>query len=269
VDTGPVMAGVATYEIGGQTYDRLVVEDARTKEVAVEAAQKAVDQSATGITLAQKTIDQANDGISLTQKNIDYLQQQINNSTMTAPFDGIIAKLYYKQGDVIPSPLAAPQVIIYLVDTGTFEVDVNIDELNAPGVQVGQTAAISLDALPGTVLQGKVSVISVIPSIQPTGSNGYVAKVNFNVPQGIRVKSGMNASVDIITQQLKNVLLLPNDAVKRDSQGKPYVQMIQNQNISNQPVVIGFVSGTQTQITSGLKEGDKVVTGVTWSLQGQ
>ena len=268
-DTGAVMAGVTTYKIGTQEYDRLVVQDARTKELAVEAAQKAVDQTAIGIVVAQKTIDQVNDSIALAQKSIDYLQQQISNATITAPFDGVIAKLYYKQGDIIPSPLAAPQVIIYLVDNGTLEVDVNIDELDAPGVQTGQLAVINIDALPGTNLQGKVSEISVISNAQAaaSGTNAYLAKITFSVLPVSAVKNGMNASVHITSQQLNNVLLLPNDAVKRDKQGKTYVQVMQNQNITNQPVVIGARSGTVTQIVSGLKEGDQAVIGVAWYLQ--
>jgi HlyD family secretion protein len=262
-------ANALTYDIYGQTYDRLVLQDIRMKALAIEAAQKVVDQSASGIALVQKTIDQANDGIALAQKNLDYIQKQINDATINAPFDGTVATLYYKQGDIIPSPVAAPQIVIYMVDTGNLEVAVNINELDSPAVQVGQNAIISLDAFPGTTLQGKVSAISVIPNAQAAaaGTTVYVAKVAFSVPQGLAVKTGMNASVNIISQVRKNVLLLPGEAIKQDRQGKTYVQVMNNQNITNQPVVTGAREGTNTEIVSGLKEGDKVVTGVAWSLQ--
>lgn len=257
-----------TYNIY-ETYDRLVVADARMKELAVEAAQKVVDQTASGITLAQNNIDQANDGIILAQKNSDDIQKQIDDSTITAPFDGTAAAVYYDQGDIIPSPAYTPQIVIYLVDTGTLEVDANIDELDVPAVQTGQTANISIDALPGAALQGTVSSISVIPNAQTAaaGAIAYVVKVAFSVPEGLAVKAGMNASVNIITQEHKNVLLLPGDAIKQDNQGKTYVQVMNNQNITNQPVVIGIRDSTHTEIVSGLKEGDKVLTGITWSLQ--
>ncbi len=252
-----------------QQYDLLTVEDIRMKQLAVEAAQKVVDQSASGITLVQKTIDQANDGIALAQKNLDYIQKQINDSTITAPFDGTVATLYYKQGDIIPSPVAAPQIIIYLIDTGHLEVAVNVDELDSPSVQVGQNASIRIDALPGTTLPGTVTSISAGPNAQAAalGTTVYVAKVAFNVPQGLAVKTGMNANVDIISQVRKNVLLLPGAAIKQDGQGKTYVQIMNNQTITNQPVVTGARAGTNIEIVSGLKEGDKVVTGVAWSLQ--
>ena len=112
--------------IGGQQYDRLMVEDARMKELAVEAAQKAVDQAKNGITVAQKTLDQSDDAITLAQKNVDYAQKQINDATLITPFDGIVAALYNHQGDVIPSPAAAPQIVMYLIDPNSLEVQLNV-----------------------------------------------------------------------------------------------------------------------------------------------
>ncbi len=259
------------YSLGGQTYDRLVVEDIRVKTLAVEAAQKAVEQAGNGIIMAQKTIDQANDGIALAQKNIDYIQKQINDSTITAPFAGTIATLYYKQGDIIPSPAVTPQTIIYLVDTDHLEVSANIDELDSPAIQVDQDAIININALTGTTLEGKVSAIATMPNAQAaaSGTTVYVVKVAFDVPQGLAVKTGMNASVNIVSLVRKNVLLLPNDTIKQDNQGNSYVQIMKNQNITKQPVVIGARQGSQTEIISGLNEGDKVVSGIAWSLQGK
>ncbi len=252
-----------------QQYDLLTVEDIRMKQLAVEAAQKSVDQAASGITLVQKTIDQANDGIIQAQKNIDYIQKQINDSTIIAPFEGTVATLFYKQGDIIPSPVAAPQIIIYLIDTGHLEVAVNVDELDSPSVQVGQNTSIRIDALPGTTLPGTVTSVAAIPNAQAAalGTTVYVAKIAFSVPQGLAVKTGMNANIDIISQVRKNVLMLPGAAVKRDSQGKTYVQVMNNQTITNQPVVTGARAGTNVEIISGLREGDKVISGIAWSLQ--
>jgi HlyD family secretion protein len=257
-----------TYDVFGQTYDRLTLEDTHMKELAVEAAQKAVDQANGGIAMAQKNLDQSQDGITLAQTNVNYLQKQIDDCTMTAPFDGVVATLYYKQGDIIPLPEVAPQIVVYLVDTTNLEADVNVDEMDIPSVQAGQNAIIRLDALPGSQMQGKVGSISTIPNPQAAaaGATVYVAKVNFSVPQGLVVKAGMNTNVDIITMEEKNVLLLPDQAIKQDSQGKAYVQVMNNQQTVNQQVVIGACDGVRTEIISGLKEGDKVVTGLTWSL---
>jgi RND family efflux transporter MFP subunit len=220
--------------------------------------------------MAQKVVDQANDGIVLAQKSLDYIQKQINDSIITAPFDGIVATLFYKQGDIIPSALAAPQYVLYMVDAVNLEVDASIDEMDVPAVQVGQTANISLDALQGVALQGTVSSISVIPNAQAAaaGSTVYIVKVALKVPDNLTVRIGMNAAVNVFTQTHKNVLLLPAEAIKQDVAGNTYVQVMNNQTITNQPVVVGASQGTSTEIVSGIKEGDKVVTGTTWSLHG-
>jgi len=198
-------------------------------------------------------------------------KKQINDSTLTAPFAGTIAALYYKQGDIIPSPAVTPQIIIYLVDTDHLEVSATIDELDSPSLQVGQNATLRIDALPGSTLDGVISAIATTPNTQAaaTGMTAYTVKVAFDVPQNLTVKPGMNADVDIVSQLRKNVLLLPNQTIKQDSQGNSYVQVVKNQTITNQPVVVGAQEGTNTEIISGIQEGDKVVNGIAWSLQGK
>ena len=254
----PEYAGVLTYNIFGETYDRLTVEDVHLKELAVESAQQTVDQS-------QHNIDQA-------QKNIDYIQKQLNDATITAPFDGIVARLNYKQGDIIPPPTISPQVLIYLVDNNNLEADINIDEMDVPRVKAGQNASISIDAFPGTSLEGKVTSVATIPNAQAAaaGATVYVAKVSFLVPQGMAIKAGMSANASIMTSEANNVLIVPNQAIKTDSQGNNYVEMINGGNIVKQTVVKGMSDSSNTEIVSGLQQGDQVVAPVTtgkWSIQ--
>ncbi len=254
----PTYAGVLTYNIFDQTYDRLTVEDVHLKELAVQSAQQTVDQ-------AQHNIDQA-------QKNIDYVQKQLNDATITAPFDGIVAVLNYKQGDIIPSPTVSPQVIIYLVDNSNLEADINVDEMDVPSVQIGQRAIINVDAFPGTTLEGKVFSVSTVPNAQAaaTGATVYTAKISFTVPQGMAIKAGMNSNAAIVTSQRNNVLLVPNQAIKTDGQGKNYVEMMNSEKMVDQTIVKGLSDSSKTEIVSGLKEGDKVMAPVTvgkWSIQ--
>jgi multidrug efflux pump subunit AcrA (membrane-fusion protein) len=121
--------------------------------------------------------------------------------------------------------------------------------------------------LPGIPLKGQVSSISTIPDAKAVGTTSYIVKITFNVPQGLEVKPGMNAGVKILSSERKNVLLVSSEAVKRDKQGNAYVQVVNNQQIKDQPVVIGARDAVNTEIVSGLKEGDQVVTGLSWSLQ--
>jgi HlyD family secretion protein len=264
--------GALTYNIMGQTYDRLTVEDAHMKELAVEAAQKTVDQTQNGIDLAQQSLDKSKDGVALAQQSIDYIQKQINDSTIMAPFDGMVATLYHKQGDTIPSPVAAPQPVVYLVDSTNLEADIYIDETDISSIQAGRKALVSVDGFPGTTLEGKIFWISSLPSPQAAliGATAYTAKVSFTAPQGLAIKAGMNASADIITGERKNVLLLPNEVIKTDNQGKNYVETLNGDKMATQPVVIGMSDKFQTEVVSGLNEGDKVIAPVAagrWSSQ--
>jgi RND family efflux transporter MFP subunit len=206
------------------------------------------------------------------QLALDNANTNLENATITAPFDGVVANLYAKQGDIIPTPLASPQIIMYLVDTTSMEVDINIDEMDVPSVEAGQRAIINIDALPGTTLNGAVTSVGTAPDARAAaaGATIYVTKVNFAIPQGLAIKVGMNARVDIVTNEHKNVLLLPNDAIKKDEQGKSYVEIMSNRQVITKPVVIGLSNSTQTEIVSGLNEGDSVISGISagrWSLQ--
>jgi HlyD family secretion protein len=233
--------------LAGQKYDRLLVEDARLKKLQVDSAQKTVDQF-------QHTIEQA-------QKNLDYVQKQLNDAVITAPFDGIAAKVNYKQGDYIPAPTVSPQIIIYLVDSRNLEVDINIDEMDISRVAPGQKALINLDAVLGNILEGTVNSISTVPAASPSavGSATYLVKVNFSNSASQTLKAGMNAGVDIITGERHGVLLLPDNAIKQDTQGQSYVEVLSNNKIVSKPVNLGLVNKDHSEIISGLTEGETVL----------
>jgi RND family efflux transporter MFP subunit len=247
-------AGTVTYDIFGDKYDRLTADDMKSKQLAMDAAQK--------------SIDQAKDSIVQAQKNLELVQKQINDSTISAPFDGTVATVYVKEGDIIPAPTVSPQVIIYLVDTSSMQISVSLDQMDVPAVQKNQRAMISVDPVPGLKIEGKVTSLSIGPvSMGGTGGGAiYEAKVDFVVPPGTAIKPGMSASVDLLTSEHRNV---PTRTIKQDSQRKSYVEIMADQKISQIPVAIGFSDGSQTEIISGLQEGDVLVTDKAdgkWSL---
>jgi HlyD family secretion protein len=246
--------GAVTYDIMGDKYDRLTVDDMKAKQQAVETAQRSVDQAASGIVQAQK--------------NLDLTQKQINDSTIYAPFDGIVATVYPREGDIIPSPTVSQQVIIYFVNTASMQVSVSLDEMDVAGVQKNQRAIISVDALPGSKMDGKVTSVSVGPVSMngPAGGAVYEVKVDFMVPPGMTVKPGMAANVDIVTAEKKNVLVLPLKAIKSDGQGKSYIMSLSNQMTS---VTLGASDGQLFEVVSGVKDGDTVLTDKTdnkWTI---
>ncbi|MBN1189399.1 MAG: HlyD family efflux transporter periplasmic adaptor subunit [Dehalococcoidales bacterium] len=203
-------ANSLSYDALGQTYDRLTVEDARLKQLAVEAAQKSLDQCESSIelakknvekaqdslVLAQQTCDMSGDGIDLAQKNLEVLQVQIDRAVIIAPFDGVIAAVNHQEGDFISAPAQMQSPVIYLVDLTTLELDISINELDIPAVEIGQKARISIDAYPELVLDGHVSNISLLPSTQG-GIVDYTLTITFPAPADINIMIGMHASASI------------------------------------------------------------------------
>jgi len=86
----------------------------------------------------------------------------------------------------------------------------------------------------------------------------YNVKIGFDVPQGSGLKVGMSATADITTNERGGVLLVPDRAIKQDSQGNSIVWVMVDEQIEARPVVIGISDGFQTEIIDGLDEGEIV-----------
>jgi HlyD family secretion protein len=238
----------------GQKYDRLAVEDARIKQLQVTSAQQGVQQAEQNIEQAKLSVDQAAKAVALAQK-------QLKDATITAPIDGIVATLDIKEGDIIATAGSGLGTPIYMVDPNSLELNIEVDEIDVAQTKLAQKAVINLDAIPDTKYEGTVSAISTLPisKVQNSGVVVYEVKVIFagQIPES--VKSGMSATVDIVTQEKKDVVLVPSKSIKRDSKGQTTVSIIVNQKVEERQVVIGLSDGTQTEVISGLNVGDIVV----------
>ncbi len=137
-------------------------------------------------------------------------------------------------------------------------VAVQVIEVDINSVNVGQPAAITFDAIPNKTYNGKVFKTDMAGTV---GQNS----VNFTVTVQVTdadalVKPGMTANVTIITNQVKNALLVPSTAIFTDNSGKQFVYLVRNGVVTEVPVTIGAASDTTTQITDGtLQEGDTIV----------
>jgi multidrug efflux pump subunit AcrA (membrane-fusion protein) len=87
----------------------------------------------------------------------------------------------------------------------------------------------------------------------------YEVTIGFNGTPPVQVKSGMSATVDIITAEKKGVVLVPNKSIKQNNQGQKTVDVLVDQKIQERPVVLGMTDGTQTEVVSGINVGDIVI----------
>ncbi len=221
-----------------------LAEDIAIKELQVEAAKASVEQAQESVALARESLDQA-------QKNLD-------EATITAPFDGIVANVSAEEGDIIPSPTMSTQPVIYLIDPTSLELVVEIDEIDVPEVKSGQEVIIELDALPETEFEGVVTIVYPLAT-EVGGVVLYDVKIELDVPEDSGIKAGMSASVDIILANRSNVLLVPDRAIQEDDEGRTIVNVMVNEQIEARPVVTGISDGFDTEIISGLREGESVI----------
>jgi len=223
-------------------------------EMALSQAQKNLDTINEEIALKEIQTKYARESVTLAQKSINEAQRQLSEAAVAAPFDGVVAEVRAEEGDTI-SPT---NTIVHIIDQSNMELTVELDEIDIPGVRPGQEAVITLDALPGKKFNGKVTTIFPLPNVVG-GVVLYNVKINFDVPGDTGIKVGMSASADIITNQRSNVLLVPSRAITLDSQGKPVVKVTVGQQITERPVVAGITDEINTEIVSGLAEGETVV----------
>jgi multidrug efflux pump subunit AcrA (membrane-fusion protein) len=198
--------------------------------------------------------------VAAARKALEQAQKELDEATITAPFDGVVGAIYVEEGDVIPPPTMAPTVVIYFITPTSLELKVEVDEIDIPDVETGQRAIIEVDAFPDEPLEGTVKLISPVPIIE-AGLVLYEVEIVLVVPPDSKVRVGMSATADIIVQQRENTLLVPERAVGQDSQGNPVVWVKLDGQVEERAVVTGISDGLQTEILEGVSEDEIVVVG--------
>jgi len=207
---------------------------------------------------AQLQMEKTQVALDNTKNELNKVQNQLEKAVIVAPFDGVIATVKVEEGDVLSSVNYATTTIIELIDPSRMELKTKVDEVDIPSVKLGQKAIIKLDALPDLKLEGRVTAISLLPS-EEAGVVLYEVKIGVDVPESSGLRGGMTVTADIVTDERSNALLVPNRAIRQDSSGNPVVKIMVGDQTQERAVVTGISDGLQTEIISGLNEGDRVV----------
>lgn len=226
-------------------------EERRIVKLQISAAESQVKAAEAQVQAAELAVDVA-------RQAVEEAKSELEIETITAPFYGIVTAVYVEEGNFIPAPGMSQVTVVHLVDLTTMELGVDLDEIDIPGVALDQRAIITVDALPELQLEGRVARISPLPTVE-AGVVLYKVKIGFDVPQGSGLKIGMSAAADIITNERSGILLVPNRAIKQDSQGNPMVWVMVGEQIKQRSVVVGISDGIHTEIVDGLEEGEIVV----------
>ncbi|MDB4939896.1 MAG: hypothetical protein JWO40_321 [Candidatus Doudnabacteria bacterium] len=194
---------------------------------------------------AQSQIESAK--VQLANANTAY-----QNTLVTAPFDGIIAKLTIQKGDQASNATAAATVI-----TKQKIAQVTLNEVDVAKVKIGQKATLTFPAVDGLTITGDVGEVDSLGTVTQNVVN-FSMKILFDT-QDDRVKPGMSVSAAIITDVKQDVLTVPSAAVK-GSGDTAYVETLVNGGPEQHSVTVGISSDTDTEISGDIKEGDQVIT---------
>lgn len=187
---------------------------------------------------------------------------QQSSPVIYAPISGTISGLSLQIGSVLTAQTgssgnSASQRIANIKTTATPTVTVNLTEVDAPKIKIGNKATITMDALPDKTFTG------VIVSIDTTGT---VSSGVTTYPAVIKLDTGsddifpnMSAQANIITNVKDDVLLVPTGAITTQN-GQSSVRILVKNAVTTKQVETGLASSTQTEILSGVSEGDMVIT---------
>jgi HlyD family secretion protein len=231
----------------------------RAAEAAVSAAQAQrdiaqaqLDMLMAGATEAEIAIAQAS--VDQAQVTLDSAELALQRTTLTAPFDGVVARLEIDVGKFVSQQVPA----LTLVNDRLFSIEADVDEADIGWLKVGQDVEITLDAFPGQDLIGQVTAI--LPSA--TESVGVVAyRVTITIaPTDLQLRSGMTANTEIVRERRDDVLLVPNRAIWIDSDtGRPFVEKARGDDIVVAFIEQGLTNDEFSEVLDGLQEGEELL----------
>lgn len=208
--------------------------------------------------IQQKKVTQAQ-----TALTSSWMQYQQTSPVVYAPISGSVTGFSLEVGSVLTAQSnanggASSQKIASIKTDAPPSITLNITEIDAPKVKVGNTATVTLDAFPGKTYTGSVVSVDTVGAVS-SGVTTYPTVIKLdNTDSGIFTNMGAQANIIIETKD--NVLLVPNAAVQ-STNGETTVKVLRNGVVTSVPVEIGSTSDSQTEITAGLTTDDSVVIG--------
>lgn len=265
--------------------------------------------SRSALRVALANVESAKANLLRSESGLSQAEDYLSKTTILAPRDGTISVLNSKLGErVVATGSFAGTEIMRVADLERMEVRVNVNENDVINVKIGDKARVRVDAFQGRELVGVVREIANTARTSGSGSadevTNFEVRISVNEP-GVRLRPGMSATADIVTQTAADVVAVPSQCVvvrtKDDNRTTEEVQKqrtaeaaqsqnegaatavndaqrreqerLDRENLQRivflragakaelRKVTTGLMDNTHTQIISGLKEGDEVITG--------
>ncbi len=228
--------------------------------------------------LADTELQARQQALEIAQAELAQSEQNLSKTVITSPLDGMVTSLPVKVGEtVITGTNIAGSTLMDIADPSEVLADVQVDEADIANVKLGEDANIDAVSFPDRTLHGKVqfvasSVTDTSNSLTASASQGRTFEVKIAIGDkdiGL-LKPGMSARAEIFTQSTPGTLAVPVQAIlyENDPGSKSlepttgaYVYLVTDGKAHKTPVTTGVSSDTYQAVTSGVKQGDTVVSG--------
>lgn len=234
------------------------VEQARQTLVTAQANRQQVDLRRADVETARVGIETAEASVKQAQAALDLAKQGLSDADIRSPIDGVVAERKVEPG----MQLGAGKDVARIVSLQHIYFDAQLSATQYAQVQSGMLVKITVDALPGRSFQGHVSKIYPVAS---STARSFTVRIDI-ANEGYTLRPQMFARGQIVLDTHSHALLIPRDAVLDFSGSGGSVFIAVTKPGEDKPVAekrevkIGFTTFREVEVTSGLKEGDKVVT---------
>ena len=215
---------------------------------------------------------QAKEQVASSRENVQKAQTNLGYATITSPIDGTVISKSVEEGQTVAASFNTPELFTIAKDLKNMQVIANVDEADIGGVAVGNRVSFTVDAYPDDTFEGVVKQVR----LEATTTNNVVTyEVVISAPNAdLKLKPGLTANVTIFTKEQANILSVANKALRFtptketvgkdmkivDCKGKNKVWTLNGNTLTAHSVNIGQSDAMHTQIISGIKAGQSVIT---------
>ncbi len=257
-----VIAAQSTYEQAQRDADSAALKK-KSAQYSYDAAKQSLANQSTTIAASQA---------SLTSSSLAL--QELTDQVVTAPISGQISNLGIVENAVVgksssssssttsststssSSSSSSSTTILSISNPKNLGVTITVNEVDIPSIKEGQSATLSFDALPGKTFIGHVSNIDYIGTTTSGVTTYNVQIILEDTDEGMR--PGMSASASVITNRKDHVLLVPNSAIQTQND-QSFISVLKNGQPTTVTITTGLSNDVETEVTSGLQEGDTIL----------
>jgi len=254
-----------------QSYNSTLSSNNKAKE-SVNQARESLNQARLSHDQSLSESEQSKHQVEVQRQNVSKANTNLGYATITSPIDGVVLSKEVEEGQTVAASMTTPTLFILAQDLTDMRVIAKVDEADIGGVKEGQRVTFTVDAFPEDVFQGGVTQVRQEAT---TESNVVTYEVVISAPNDeLKLKPGLTANVTIYTMEKYDVLTIPSKALRfspnesllqdgesiEDCQGDKKVWIKKGDVFKAISVETGSTNGTLTEIVSGLKVGDEIIT---------